>query len=424
MSPRTGELIAGRYRLDRLLEARGDGQRLYVADDLVLSRKVELRMPEGSAPDPVGDDRLRREGRLLARASGPGVVRVLDAIEQEGRPLVVTEHVDGATLAEITRASAPLPAAVAVAHTLALLDALIGVRERLPSGQVPVHRTVIIHADGVTVTGLRERAADPAQRDPGVPAVCETLYELLTSRRPDDPDETGRPGAPSGEIPDSLVSGIPPHVQLALRQGLDGTITTLTDLRAALSPDDVRVTRNALPGQVAMGVLSLVLAFVAILGLVTQCGGGDGPSSLPSGEPGRTVPVTGVVTVPDLDGLAEADARTRVEDAGLEPFVTRSGTEGVERGRVAAQTPPPGEETPAGSRVVITVSSGPVPVRVPDVRGLSLDDARDDIRESGLLIRGLRFRPAPERPGTVLGTVPAPGAGVEPGTEIVVVVSR
>lgn len=413
---RTGDLIAGRYRLDRLLEA-ADAQRLHLADDLVLSRRVALRMPDGDGPDPVGDDRIRREGRMLARAAGPGVVQVLDAIETDGRPLVVTDHVEGNTLDEVTRQSAPLPAGEAVGQAVALIDALLVVRGRLPEGRMPVHRSVVIHPGGVTITGLRERPAAPDGRDPGVHAVCETLYELLTSRSPEA--VAAADDIPFGHVPAAQSRGIPAHVREALARGLGGEIASLTGLRAALTEEGSSTVRMPLSPEAAIVGGAIVVLFVLLMLLLSQCDGGGGPE-----EGGGTVSGgAAAVTVPDLLDLTEDEAVTRVRDADLDPRVSTRRDDVVDAGRVADQTPDAGERTPAGSRVVVIVSSGRPQVRIPDVRGLSLDQARRDLRDRGLLIRGLRFRPAPERAGTVLGTLPRPGAGVDPGTEVTLVVS-
>lgn len=91
------------------------------------------------------------------------------------------------------------------------------------------------------------------------------------------------------------------------------------------------------------------------------------------------------VLAPDLVGRDAADARLAAQDAGLLTQVehTRHDSE-VPEGQVISQVPAPGATTSRNSVVRLTVSEGPRQVSVPDVTGLTVEEAQDRAAEAGL----------------------------------------
>jgi serine/threonine-protein kinase len=80
--------------------------------DVELDRPVALkRLAENLARDEDLRRRFVREARLAARLSHPNVVRIFDVGEDEGRPFIAMEYVEGQTLAELLAGRGPLPAA-------------------------------------------------------------------------------------------------------------------------------------------------------------------------------------------------------------------------------------------------------------------------------------------------------------------------
>ncbi len=101
---------------------------VFRAWDSRLQRDVAVKLLFRDRGDHDHPDFLR-EGRLLARVRHPNVVTVHGAERLDGRVGLITEFVDGRTLAELVRAEGPLPLAEAIAVGLDLCRALHAVHE-------------------------------------------------------------------------------------------------------------------------------------------------------------------------------------------------------------------------------------------------------------------------------------------------------
>jgi serine/threonine protein kinase len=98
---RTLTRVAGRYELVRPL-GHGAMATVDLALDVELDRPVALkRLAENLARDEDLQRRFAREARLAARLAHPNVVRVFDVGEDDGRPFIAMEYVEGETLAEL-----------------------------------------------------------------------------------------------------------------------------------------------------------------------------------------------------------------------------------------------------------------------------------------------------------------------------------
>jgi hypothetical protein len=112
-------LVLDRYRLGRRLGAGGFGA-VHEAVDERLDRWVAVKVipADGAAPD-----RARREARAAARLDHPGIVGVYDAGEEDGARYLVSELVEGRTLAQL-QAEGELTDRDVLRVGLALCDAL------------------------------------------------------------------------------------------------------------------------------------------------------------------------------------------------------------------------------------------------------------------------------------------------------------
>jgi eukaryotic-like serine/threonine-protein kinase len=124
MSTLVGMMLNDRYRLDAQI-GTGGMSTVYRAFDAVLERRVAIKlMHREIASDSDQLERFRREARAVAQLSHPHVVGVIDAGEDEGRPYIVFEYVEGETLKDRIRRLGRLEVEEAVAYAIEIARAL------------------------------------------------------------------------------------------------------------------------------------------------------------------------------------------------------------------------------------------------------------------------------------------------------------
>ncbi|MFD9127231.1 serine/threonine-protein kinase [Kitasatospora sp. NPDC059571] len=100
----TGRVLAGRYALGERLGRGGMGT-VWRARDEMLDREVAVKELTVSHLDEeeleILQSRMKREARAAARIKHPGVITIHDVLEDDGRPWIVMELVDGRSLADV-----------------------------------------------------------------------------------------------------------------------------------------------------------------------------------------------------------------------------------------------------------------------------------------------------------------------------------
>src|SRR3954449_5610748 len=130
MSTLVGMQLNGRYRLDAQIGAGGMST-VYRAFDSVLERRVAVKlMHREIAADTDQLERFRREARSVAQLSHPHIVGVIDAGEEDGRPYIVFEYVEGETLKDRIRRMGRLPVDEAIAYAIEIARALSAAHAR------------------------------------------------------------------------------------------------------------------------------------------------------------------------------------------------------------------------------------------------------------------------------------------------------
>ena len=200
-------VVADRYRLVGLL-GRGGTAEVWKAEDEALGRSVALKLVTVQTDD--SSARAGEEARLLAKLSHPSLVPVYDAgTDDEGRPWVVMELVEGETLSD-TIARGPI-----VSERTAVIGSSIGQALAYVHAQGLVHRDVkpgnvlmgndgrvrltdfgiarLVDAARVTSTGMmvgtasylapEQVAGEPVGPPADVYALGLVLLECLTGER-------------------------------------------------------------------------------------------------------------------------------------------------------------------------------------------------------------------------------------------------
>ncbi len=132
------------------------------------------------------------------------------------------------------------------------------------------------------------------------------------------------------------------------------------------------------------------------------------------------------VVVPYVIGFTEEEATNTIISRGLiAGTIRRECSDTVPQGYVIAQNPLPAEVVNKGTPVSLTVSTGSCPVTVPNVVGMSEQDARTKIVVSGLTVGDVSYEYSDTVPeGKVISQSPGAGSKVPKETLVDLVVSK
>ncbi len=142
-------------------------------------------------------------------------------------------------------------------------------------------------------------------------------------------------------------------------------------------------------------------------------------------EPGSTVTLVvsegaPLVEVPYTLGFTRAEALAVIEERGLEAtFEEREGDE--PKGTVLATDPAPGDSIAEGSTVTVFFSDGPE--EVPDVVGLSQEEAEQVLSDAGFNVDVVQSSDTKKEKGTVIDQSPDGGENASDGATVTIVVS-
>ncbi|MFM7890932.1 MAG: PASTA domain-containing protein [Actinomycetota bacterium] len=439
-----GEIVATRYRLDALRKGGADSSSVYEATDLRGSRSVVVRLVSvGAGGDAM--ESFKRQLLAVAGVSHSVLVSPLDwgeAVIGDSRyAFVVTERIDGVSLRELLDRGRRLSVSQAVVLALDLCRALHHLHQLgLAHGDVrPAN--VFVSTDsrarlaGLGVKGVgtasieQARYAAPEFAADVTPTAASDMYalaltmlETLTGDVPYAADSTavtlanragkllpvsadigavavpiekaGRPDAADrasalefGQALAQLAGKLPPPEPLEALSGESFRDSITRTLEATVvapqptpepvaplptTPISVDVAIAAAPGERRRHrwlVSVVVAAAVIVAGVLVW----------------QTL-TTESYEVPDLIGVAEGEARNSVALFDWNIAIRAERSDEVELGAVIRTVPPAGSLLREGSDFTLVVSEGATLAIIPDVTGLSREDAVAALTAQGLTV--------------------------------------
>ena len=469
----------GRYAVIERVGVGGMAE-VYRARDELLGRDVAVKvLNERLSTDKSFVERFRREAQAAANLSHPNIVSLYDYGSDDSDYYIVMEFIDGRGLDEIIRAEGPLlperageiAADVARALERAHAQGLVH-RDVKPNnimitsyGQTKVTDFGIVRALGgdseatMTQTGMvigtaaylspEQAQGAPVDARSDVYSLGCVLYESLTGQPPFSGDTplsiAYKHVREHAEPPSSLNPDVPEALDAitmkALAKNPENRYSSAKEMREDLE-------RYASGQRVSATPLLAGTTAVAPAAGGTQVMSRDEIAYGDEDEPERrraavyviaALVILGLfallawlvannmfgeqVRVPKVVGLEEDEATEKLQDRGFEVEVDERPSK-KEEGIVVAQDPAQGEEADEGSTVTIFVSTGPRQVEVPDLIGMTREEAKDALEAEGLELGEVTPEVNEEiEEGTVFEQDPAPGEEADTGSEVAITIS-
>ncbi|MBU1670739.1 MAG: Stk1 family PASTA domain-containing Ser/Thr kinase [Actinobacteria bacterium] len=420
-----GRTLNSRYQLEELIGTGGMAD-VYRATDNLLGRTVAVKILHPQfAKDPVFIARFRQEAQAAANLNQPNIVNVYDWGIEEGTYYLVMEFVEGRDLKDIIVHGGALMPERAVEISISICGALdaaaaagivhrdikpqniivtfdnqikvmdFGIARTAGGSAMTQTGTIMGTAQYISPEQAQGRAADPRS---DLYSLGVVLYEMLTGKVPFDgenPVSIAYKHVREDPLPPSMVNpDVSPELEAVVMKAMaknpqnryQSAREMKSDLERLLEGGPVSATPVLAPEEAAGATMALPAArgggrsrawiwIVVIVVLLLLIGGGVY----------AIVRSTGGISVPDVVGKKQDEARRLLEEQGLTMKVA---SEVVDTTRakdvIVSQDPASGAKAEKGTVVEVVVSKGPEMVAVPNLLGLSQSEAQAACEAQGL----------------------------------------
>jgi len=175
--------------------------------------------------------------------------------------------------------------------------------------------------------------------------------------------------------------------------------------KAPSKSDNSRYARARRYGRKSTTILVIVLIILVALGL---CGFRFAYSTM----------------LPDVIEMSETDATKLLEDYGMVVQVQKDWSDKYDEGMVMAQEPKGGAQVSPDDTVIIVVSKGPESVSMPELIGISREEAVNNLSKSGVSWIISEAYSDEIAAGSVISQTPEAGVEVIPGQNVLLVISK
>lgn len=458
-------MIADRYMIVTSLGSGGMAD-VYLAIDTILNREVAIKVLRGDMGlDPVTLLRFQREASAISKMHHPNIVEVYDFGEFEDKHYLVMEYVRGKTLKQWIRQRGILSVGESVEIMQQLTSAIAHAHEKDIIHRDIKPQNILVKDDGtIKVTDFGIAVAHDAIQLTSANNVMGSAHYIAPETTSGEVATVQMDIYALGVVFFELLSGTVPFsgenpVQVAMKhtreefpsirernnevlQSVENIIIKATaknrlyrypnakdmlfDLEACLRPEFENVDKYVVDEQKngetmvfkslkenhqesetfikneeqPKSKMRMVIAGIAVVTLLLS---GIGFGVYYSGIIEGFGP-TQYISVPNLEGVGEKEARAILEGKGLTLYkkVEQTLTDDIEKGLVISQKPIAGEKIPKGSSIRITISSGNY-IRIEDYVGQMYEDVKSLLESKSKISVIVDYKVSKNvAPGTIL----------------------
>lgn len=472
----TGNLLDDRYQLVRKIGAGGMAD-VYMAKDIILDRVVAVKILHSNfAKDNDFVIRFRHEAQSAGRLSHPNIVGIYDVGRDQDVYYIVMEYVEGITLKEYIQTHSNIPIDTAVKIAIEIGSALEEAhRNGIVHCDIKPHNILLTDAGKVKVTDFgiariinsstimdresilgsvhylspEQAAGDQVTEKTDIYSLGIVLYEMLTHHLPFDGDtavsialkhiqnDIPRPTKFNPAISPMLEECILTALQRDPAKRNDSISDFISELKIAqgfttsiykpAQPDFAAVPKSTvarskrlekpkekreqyfahiithLP-QKYIWIATILLFLIAFVWAFLSFGNFWSAKN---------------IIVPDVVGQSAASAEAALKNENLRVSIDELSSDTVPAGEVISQTPQAGMNVKEQRIIHLTVSKGGGVIQVPELRGMTLEQAQEWIDRMNLKLGAVEKGNDSNMPSdVVISQTPAAGSDASKGTAI------
>lgn len=477
----TGKLLDNRYQLVKKIGSGGMAD-VYMAKDILLDRIVAVKILHSNfAEDNEFIVRFRHEAQSAGKLSHPNIVGIYDVGCDQGVYYIIMEYVEGVTLKQYIQTHPNLPIDTAVRIAIEIGNAL---EEAHANGivhcDIKPHNILLTDSGKVKVTDFgiarainsstimnresilgsvhylspEQAAGDKVTEKTDIYSLGIVLYEMLTHHLPFDGDtavsialkhiqnDIPRPTKYNPAIspmleeclltalqrdPDKRYDSVADFIsELKIAQGFTTSIYKPAHHDFAVMTKPVSQRPKKLEGKLAAKEskfvyfithlpqkyiwISMILLFlIAFVWAFFSFGNFWSAKN---------------ITVPNVVGKPVEVAEEMLKKENLRVSVDEIASDKVPQGQVISQTPTAGANVKEQRIIHLTVSKGGSVILVPDLKGLTLEQARERLEKLNLAIGAVEKGSNSNMPSDVIiSQTPTAGTNAEKGTIVNLVIN-
>lgn len=475
----TGKTIDDRYRLEKRIGSGGMAD-VYMAKDLLLDRVVAVKILHSNfCEDNDFIVRFRHEAQSAGKLMHPNIVGIYDVGNDQGIHYIVMEFVEGITLKQYIQTHPAIPIDTAVRIAIEIASALEAAHANgIVHCDIKPHNILLTETGKVKVTDFgiarainsatvidkravlgsvhylspEQAAGDKITEKADIYSLGVVLYEMLTHHLPFE-GETAVSIALQhmrGEVPRpaKINPAISPMLEecvlTALQKDPEKRYHSISDFMAELKLAQGFTTSIYKPAHHDFSTMAKPLA--AKKNRQLQADKENKFNRFITEFPQKYIWLAMIVlflicfawaffsfgnfwsteniNLPSVVGKPVEVAQKTLKDVNLKVSIDEIASDNIPAGQVISQTPAPGSSVKAQRIIHLTVSKGGAAILIPNLKGLSLKQAKERLDKLELTLGAIENGNDTSQPSdVVISQSPQVSTKVNKGTQVNIVVN-